>query len=72
MKELNEEELDKVAGGIYDASDNVNVEKWNKVGIRIVVVNGFAEYYLIKDGTKISPQKAIEIYNSISAISNKR
>ena len=64
MKELNKEELDKVAGGINNTDNNPNVEKWAKVGIKIVEVNGFAEYYLIETGQKISPKKALEIFNS--------
>ena len=39
-----------------------------KVGIRIVEINGIAEYYLIKDRTKISPKKAIEIYTANGGI----
>lgn len=63
VKELNDDELDKVSGGIGNSNDeNSNKEKWAKVGIKIVEVNGLAEYYLIKDGTRISPKKAIEIY----------
>ena len=63
MKELNDDELDKVSGGIGNSNDeNSNKEKWAKVGIKIVEVNGLAEYYLIKDGTRISPKTAIEIY----------
>ena len=65
MKELNDEELDKVAGGIGNSNEeNSNIEKWAKVGIKIVEVNGFVEYYLIKDGTKLSPKKALEIYTA--------
>ena len=65
MKELNDDELDKVAGGIGSSNDeNSNKEKWAKVGIKIVEVNGLAEYYLIKDGTNLSPKKAIEIYTA--------
>ena len=65
MKELNDDELDKVAGGLGNLnSENSNKEKWAKVGIKIVEVNGLAEYYLIKDGTKLSPKKAIEIYTA--------
>lgn len=65
MKELNDDELDKIAAGIGNSDeDNRNKEKWAKVGIKLVKVNGFAEYYLIKDGTKISPQKALEIYKA--------
>ena len=65
MKELNDDELDKVAGGIGNSNEATsNKEKWAKVGIKIVEVNGFAEYYLIKDGTKLSPKKAIEIYTA--------
>lgn len=65
MKELNDDELDKVAGGIGNSNEKTsNKEKWAKVGIRIVEVNGFAEYYLIKDGTKLSPKRAIEIYTA--------
>ena len=64
MKELDDNELDNVTGGIGNNNNNVNSEKWAKVGIRIVETNGFPEYYLIKDGTKISPKKALEIYNA--------
>lgn len=65
VKELNDDELDKIAAGIGNSDeDNGNKEKWAKVGIKLVKVNGFAEYYLIKDGTKISPQKALEIYKA--------
>lgn len=65
MKELNDDELDKIAGGIGNSNtNNDNKEKWEKVGIKIVEVNGFAEYYLIKDGTKLSPKKALEIYTA--------
>ena len=50
VKELNDDELDKVSGGIGNSNDeNSNKEKWAKVGIKIVEVNGLAEYYLIKD-----------------------
>ena len=63
MKELNDDELDNIAGGITSSNnEKSNKEKWAKVGIRIVETNGFPEYYLIKDGKKISPQKALEIY----------
>lgn len=64
MKELKEEELDNISGGITttDNSEEIIKEKWKKVGIKIVQVNGYTEYYLIKDGTKISPKKALEIY----------
>ena len=63
MKELNDDELETIACGIGNSNiENSNKEKWAKVGIRIVEVNGLAEYFLIKDGTKISPQKALEIY----------
>ena len=65
MKGLNDDELDNIAGGIGNSNrESSNKEKWAKVGIRIVEVNGFAEYYLIKDGTKISPKKALEIYTA--------
>ena len=64
MKELNEDELNNIAGGIGDSNNDSTREKWAKVGIRIVETNGIAEYYLIKDGTKISPKKAIEIYTA--------
>ena len=67
-KELNDDELDNIAGGVGESNNNSNVEKWAKVGIKIVEVNGFAEYYLIKDGTKISPKKAIEIYTANGGI----
>ena len=61
-KELNDDELDNIVGGVGESNSDSNKEKWAKVGIRIVEINGIAEYYLIKDGTKISPKKAIEIY----------
>ena len=61
-KSLTDEELDNIAGGIGSQNSENNKEKWAKVGIRIVEVNGFMEYYLIKDGTKLSPKKALEIY----------
>ena len=65
VKELNDEELETIAGGIGSSnSENINKEKWEKFGIKIVEVNGFVEYYLIKDGTKISPKKALEIYTA--------
>ena len=67
-KELNDDELDNIAGGVGESNSDSNKEKWAKVGIRIVEVNGFAEYYLIKDGTKISPKKAIEIYTANGGI----
>ena len=61
MKRLDDDNLNNVSGGI---NNNVDIEKkWEKVGIKVVIVNGFAEYYL-KDGTKISPSKALEIYLS--------
>ena len=64
MKELNDDELDKIAGGIGNSGENSNKEKWAKVGIKIVEVNGgLAEYYL-EDGTRISPKKALEIYTA--------
>ena len=66
MKELDEKSLDSIVGGIAVNNSNAgNEEKWAKVGIRIAHVNGFAEYYLIKDGTRISPKKALEIYTSM-------
>ena len=65
MKELNDDELDNIAGGITNSnSENSNKEKWAKVGIRIIETNGFPEYYLIKDGTRVSPKKALEIYKT--------
>lgn len=67
-KELNEDELDNIAGGVGNSKNDSNSEKWAKVGIRIVEINGIAEYYLIKDGTKISPKKAIEIYTANGGI----
>ena len=67
-KELNDDELDNIVGGVGESNSDSNKEKWAKVGIRIVEVNGFAEYYLIKDGTKISPKKAIEIYTANGGI----
>ena len=67
-KELNADELDNIAGGVGESNNDSNKEKWSKVGIRIVEVNGFTEYYLIKDGTKISPKKAIEIYTENGGI----
>ena len=60
MKRLDDDILKNVSGGI---DNNENIEKWEKVGIKVVIVNGFAEYYL-KDGTQISPHKALEIYIS--------
>ena len=60
MNKLDDEQLGKISGGIDNSS---NIDKWEKVGIKVVMVNGFAEYYL-KDGSKISPQKALEIYLS--------
>ena len=67
-KELNDDELDNIAGGVGNGEKNDKKEKWAKVGIKIVELNGFAEYYLIKDGTKISPKKAIEIYTANGGI----
>ena len=67
-EELNEDELDKIVGGVGNRNNDSNREKWAKVGIRIVEANGIAEYYLIKDGTKISPKKAIEIYTANGGI----
>ena len=65
IDEMSDEELDKVAGGIRNSNEETsNKEKWAKVGIKIVEVNGLAEYYLIKDGTRISLKKAIEIYTA--------
>ena len=66
--ELYDDELDNIAGGVGDSNNDSNKEKWAKVGIRIVEINGIAEYYLIKDGTKISPKKAIEIYTANGCI----
>ena len=66
--ELNDDELDNIAGGFVESNNDSNKEKWAKVGIRIVEINGIAEYYLIKDGTKISPKKAIEIYTANGGI----
>ncbi len=63
MKKLDENELNQISGGISQTTES-NEEKWLKVGIKVIQVNGFAEYYLIKDNTKISPQKALEIYLS--------
>lgn len=63
-KELNEDELENIAGGVGNSNNDSNKEKWAKVGIRIVEINGIAEYFLLKDGTKISPKKAIEIYTA--------
>ena len=67
-KELNDDELNNIAGGVEESNNDSNKEKWAKVGIRIVEINGIAEYYLIKDGTKISPKKAIEIYTANGCI----
>ena len=67
-KELNADELDNIAGGVGENNNDSNKEKWAKVGIRIVEINGIAEYYLLKDGTKISPKKAIEIYTANGGI----
>ena len=66
--ELNDDELDNIAGGVEESNNDSNKEKWAKVGIRIVEINGITEYYLIKDGTKISPKKAIEIYTANGGI----
>ena len=66
--ELNDDELDNIAGGIEENNNDSNEQKWAKVGIKIVETNGIAEYYLIKDGTKISPKKAIEIYTANGGI----
>lgn len=51
----------------YEKSKKTN-KKWAKVGIRIVEINGIAEYFLLKDGTKISPKKAIEKYTANGGI----
>ena len=67
-KELNDDELDNIAGGVEESNNDSNKEKWAKVGIRIVEINGIAEYFLLKDGTKISPKKAIEIYTANGGI----
>ena len=67
-KELNDDELDNIAGGVEGSNNDSNKEKWAKVGIRIVELNGIAEYFLLKDGTKISPKKAIEIYTANGGI----
>ena len=66
MKALDDNELDRITGGTGNAG-NANAEKWAAVGIRIVETYGFPEYYLIKDGSRISPQKALEIYNARAA-----
>lgn len=63
MKKLNDNDLKQVSGGINQNNES-NEKKWLKVGIKVIQVNGFAEYYLIKNNTKISPQKALEIYLS--------
>lgn len=63
MKKLDDNDLSQISGGISQTTES-NEEKWLKVGIKVIQVNGFAEYYLIKDNTKISPQKALEIYLS--------
>ena len=68
IDEMSDEELDKIAGGVGESNNDSNKEKWAKVGIRIVEINGIAEYYLLKDGTKISPKKAIEIYTANGGI----
>ena len=67
-KELNDDELDNIVGGVGESNSDSNKEKWAKVGIRIVEINGIAEYFLLKDGTKISPKKAIEIYTENGGI----
>ena len=67
-KELNEDELENIAGGVGNSKNDSNREKWAKVGIRIVEINGIAEYFLLKDGTKISPKQAIEIYTANGGI----
>ena len=67
-KELNDDELDNIVGGVGESNGDSNKEKWAKVGIRIVEISGIVEYYLIKDGTKISPKKAIEIYTANGGI----
>ena len=67
-KELNDDEWDNIAGGVEESNNDSNKEKWAKVGIRIVEINGIAEYFLLKDGTKISPKKAIEIYTANGGI----
>lgn len=65
MKRLNDNELELVVGGIGNITRDKDIEtKWEKVGVRIIKENGFTEYYLIEDGTKISPKKALEIYTS--------
>ena len=66
--ELNDDELDNIAGGVCESNNDSNKEKWAKVGIRIVEINGIVEYFLLKDGTKISPKKAIEIYTANGGI----
>lgn len=63
MEKLDDNDLNQVSGGINQSNES-NEEKWLKVGIKVIQVNGFAEYYLIKNNTKISPQKALEIYLS--------
>ena len=63
MKALDDNDLTQVSGGISQSNES-NEDKWLKVGIKVIQVNGFAEYFLIKDNTKISPQKALEIYLS--------
>ena len=60
MQKLDDNKLNQVSGG----NNTSNEEKWLKVGIKVIQVNGFAEYYLIKNNMKISPQKALEIYLS--------
>ena len=67
-KELNDDELDNIVGGVGESNGDSNKEKWAKVGIRIVEINGIAEYYLIKNGSKISPKKAIDIYTTNGGI----
>ena len=63
MEKLDDKELNQVSGGV-NTNNESNENKWLKVGIKVIQVNGFAEYYLIKNNTKISPQKALEIYLS--------
>ena len=66
---LDDNDLNQVSGGISQ-NDESNEEKWLKVGIKVIQANGFAEYFLIKDNTRISPQKALEIYLSQNAKEN--
>ena len=79
MKELNDDELDKVSGGIGNSNDeNSNKEKWAKVGIKIVEVKLIISAVMYINGCSdvpnaiatcvstrsLSPKKALEIYTA--------